>query len=286
MDRELPTDPAAREVATDTDRGATALSLAALDALGERARAGETWATVADRARALRDARPAMPAVANRVNRAMASAEERTPAAVARAVATVRDAARRADEAAADAAAGQVGDAVLTLSRSGTVHETLARANLDRVFVTESRPAREGVGTAEQLAADHEVTLLVDAAAPALLATGRVDTVLVGADTVGPDGSVLNKVGTRGLALAAAREDVPCLAVAASDKVSHREPTGEDGDPAAVYDGDADLGVFAPTFDLTPPDLVTVVTEQGVLSTGDLRAVAERHREAARWDEG
>ena len=91
------------------------------------------------------------------------------------------------------------------------------------VFVAESRPGGEGVAVAESLADEVPVTLCPDAAVAHLLGRGAVDRVLVGADTVLADGSVVNKVGTRAAALAAARERVPVHAVAARDKVSPAE---------------------------------------------------------------
>jgi hypothetical protein len=80
-----------------------------------------------------------------------------------------------------------------------------------------------------------------------------------------PDGSVVNKTGTRAAALAAHREGVPLYAVALTDRVATDETVPlESGDRAAVYDGDAPVDVRNPTFDVTPPDLVErVVTERG-----------------------
>ena len=73
-------------------------------------------------------------------------------------------------------------------------------------------PAREGLGDADPFAgAGLDVTLCTDAAVAHLLAEESVEVVLVGADAVLPDGSVVNKVGTRAAASAAAREDISVL---------------------------------------------------------------------------
>jgi translation initiation factor 2B subunit (eIF-2B alpha/beta/delta family) len=192
-----------------------------------------------------------------------------------------------ADEGAARAAAGQLdGARVLTLSRSSTVRRALRRAAPERVLVAESRPDREGVGVAEALVGDSmDVTLLVDAAVAHVLAERDIDAVLVGADTVLPDGSLVNKVGTRAAALAAAREGVPLYVVAAIDKIGTRdEPDFEAGDPRAVYDGDAPLDAANPTFDATPPDLLAgFLTEEGPLDPGAAGAVAAELRALADW---
>jgi translation initiation factor 2B subunit (eIF-2B alpha/beta/delta family) len=154
------------------------------------------------------------------------------------------------------------------------------------VFVAESRPDREGVGVAERLAGEIRVTLHTDAAVAHVLATREVDAVVVGADAVLADGSVVNKTGTRAAALSAAREGVPLCVVCAADKVTpDEEATLESGPRESVYDGDADVGVLNPTFDVTPPDLVSAVrTELGVLDTDDVREVAREHAALADWD--
>jgi translation initiation factor 2B subunit (eIF-2B alpha/beta/delta family) len=107
----------------------------------------------------------------------------------------------------------------------------------------------------------------------------------VGADAVLADGSVVNKAGTRGLALAAQREDIPVYVVTASAKVRPDEQMHEEeADPGGLSDGDAPVEVAAPLFDRTPADLIAgVVTERGVLDEAAVRAVADEHRENAAW---
>ena len=285
--------PGVATVADDRTHGSAYLSLRALETLRDEAalaveRDAGDWNTLAALARELRTARPSMPVVANRVNRVMAAAvDDRTPAAVEAAATDIITAAFDADDAAAETAADRVaGDRLVTLSRSGTVREALARADPAAVLVAESRPGGEGVGVAESLTADGvDTTITADAALAHELASGDWDAVLVGADTVLPDGRVVNKVGTRSLALAAVREGVPVYVVAAVDKVAtDTEPHLEDADPAAVYDDDADLHVTAPLFDETPADCVTgLCTEQGELDAEDIAAVAAEHRERAEW---
>lgn len=286
--------PTVASVREDREHGAASLSLRALEVLRDRAaeRAAEAvadgadgdWSKLAALARNLLDARASMAVVRNRVNRAMHDASEGRSAAVEAAAQDGIDRALAADEAAAERAATELDGTVLTLSRSGTVRAALERAGLDRLLVAESRPGGEGVGVAESFAAAASTTLLPDSAVAHALATEDVDAVVVGADTVLPDGSVVNKVGTRGAALAAAHEGVPVYVVTARDKVSadpavDLEPLGAE----EVYDGEVELDVLAPTFDVTPADLVRVVTEDGVLSADEVRAVAAEHRSLADW---
>lgn len=293
--------PRAESIERDREHGSARLSVRALEVLRDEAalaaagsrndahpeRGGDDRRGLAALARELRGARPSMAVVTNRVNRAMdAASDRRTPAAVETAAGTVIDESLAADEEAAARAAERLPDAVATLSRSGTVVAAIERANPDRVLVAESRPGREGVGVAERVAdrTGADVTLTTDAALAGELVQD-VETVVVGADAVLADGCVVNKVGTRAAAVAAGREGIDCLVLAASDKVrpdtdAHLEPR----DPAEVYDGDADLDVANPTFDVTPPEYVdAVITERGPLDTDDVRAVADEHRERAGW---
>lgn len=270
--------PTVRSIAADDEHGAATLSIHALEVLRDRAALlvdeGESDAEeLTALARRLLRARPSMAVVRNRLARVLADADD--PEVIETAATEGIERAAAADRAAAFRAAGVVDSAtVLTLSRSSTVLETLGQGTAERVFVAESRPAREGIGVAETLAEGCQVTVHTDAAVAHLLATVPIDAVLVGADTVLPDGSVVNKTGTRGAALAAANEDVPVYAAAAADKITTRESVNlESGDVAAVYDGEAPLDVRNPTFDVTPATAIEgVVTERGVL---DPEAVSE-----------
>ena len=255
---------------------------------GRAERTGDDWAALAHLARRLREARPSMAVLENRTNRVMtAASEDRTAGAVERAARGAIEQSVDADREAARLAADAVGERVATLSRSGTVERALRTADPEAVLVAESRPGGEGVGVAESLADAAEVTLTTDAALAVELRQWDADAVLVGADRVLPDGSVVNKVGTRGAALAATHAGIDCLVVAASDKVaagSGYDP--EPREPGELYDGGADLEVANPTFDVTPPDAVTaVVTEQGRLSTAEVGAVAAAHREWEAWEQ-
>lgn len=194
----------------------------------------------------------------------------------------------RVDHEAATAAVSRLGTDVATLSRSGTVRQTLALADPETVLVAESRPGCEETAVADSLAeraADTTVTLTTDAGLPAALAATDVDTLVVGAGAVLTDGRVVNKVGTRSATLAAAHEGVDTLVVTASDKIS--SDTGQDTEerePGELCQGDAPVRVWNPTFDVTPPAVVdTAVTERGALDTRDVEGIAAEHRALRDW---
>lgn len=281
--------PTPETVAADTEHGSAYLSiegLAALrDAAGTAAVEGGGYDDVVSMAEALLDARPSMAALRNRVNRVMADAA--SPADVETAAIQEISRAFEADEAAAVEAANLLEGTVLTLSRSGTVLEAV-RNGRHPVIVAESRPALEGVDVAESLsAADFDVTLCTDAAMAHVLAERDMAAVLVGADSILPDGRVVNKVGTRAVALAAGHEGIPVYVAAASDKISvDRRPRLESGDPEAVYAGDGSVTALNPTFDVTPADLVArVATERGPLTTDEVGSVAAELRSFESWRE-
>lgn len=279
--------PTVETVRGDATHGSAYLSVRALEVLRDRAADEEgDWESLAELATDLVGARPDMAAPANRVAHAMADASgDRTPAGVERAAQEAIGRALSADAEAAVLAAERIGDAVLTLSRSGTVREAIRRAEPASVICLESRPAREGVDVAEDLAgAGLEVTVAVDASVAQLVAD-RAPVVLVGADAVLADGSVVNKVGTRTAAIVA--RDVPVLTVAATAKIAPGvEARLEEGDPAAIYDGDAPIEVDARLFDRTPPDAVdAILTDGGALDREDVERVAERHGQLRAWAE-
>jgi len=284
--------PTPETVAADDEHGSAYLSIRALEVLrdeaGVAADRGGGIGEIHDAAEALLDARPSMAALRNRVNRAVSGAE--TPEEAERAAIEGIGRALDADERAAACAAETIEGHVLTLSRSGTVLAAL-RHGADAVTVAESRPAREGIGVAEALdAAGVDIRVCTDAAIAHLLSGAggdAIDAVLVGADTVLPDGRVVNKTGTRGTAIAADREGAPVYAVAASDKVSPDATLHlESGAPEAVYDGRPGIEAVNPTFDVTPADAVdAVLTERGALSAGDIEAVAADLRDLATWRE-
>lgn len=295
--------PTVETVAGDEASGSAAISVTALEALRDAAAEAAhvdsvsspsvtDWSGVVERARRLRDARPSMVVVANRVNRVLSDTDDATS--VARRAHEAIRSALDADDSAASEAAAVLRDldsspTICTLSRSGTVLAALREADAE-VVVSESRTGNEGVNVAEELAdAGNSVTLTTDAALPSVVAgavSPGADAVLVGSDAILPDGTVVNKVGTRSLGLACAREGVPFYVVAARDKVAGEAVAwGESAGSAALYDGDSVVTVENPVFDATPADCVTgVVTESGVLEASAVAEVAADHRELARWD--
>jgi translation initiation factor 2B subunit (eIF-2B alpha/beta/delta family) len=274
--------------AVEVLRDAGAALAAGVDAPGEIPGGdGDDWSRLTALAERLLTARESMVVVANRVRRVLAAAAaDHTAAAAREAAESLLDGLDDASIAVPDSLRGAT---VATLSRSGTVRDLLARCEPGAVVVAESRPGGEGRAVAGELAAglDAPVTLCADAGVAHALDARDVDAVLVGADTVLADGRVVNKVGTRTLAAAAAAVGVPVHVAAHTDKVAPpgHAPDLEPRAPAELLGDDPPDGLDAehPAFDVTPPELVGgYLTEAGALDADTVGRVA---REAAtRWD--
>jgi len=276
--------PSPTTIAADTVHGAAALSIRALGVLRDRAAVADEFEELIETALELQDARPSMAVLENRLNRVMSGAERSPQAVHDRAIEEI-GAALDADATAAATAADRLDGPIATLSWSGTVRDALAELG-EPVTVAESRPDREGIDLAESLASEGvDVTVTTDAALPAVLSDREFGGVLVGADTILPNGDIVNKVGTRSLALAAERAGIPVYVVAARDKVATDDTFhSEEGPEAAVYDGEESIAVRNPIFDLTPGDLITgVLTEDGLLDQRGISVVAAQHRSNAEW---
>ena len=169
---------------------------------------------------------------------------------------------------------------VLTHSASTLVFNALKEAKRAdirfTVICTESRPKLEGVAMAKELARIGVKTRLVtDSVAFSLV--HRSDILLFGSDTVMLDG-VVNKVGTKGLAIVSKEEGVPAYVLAGNEKFLPRAlETGfriEEKDPSEVLEerhhGVQALNIY---FDVTPFSYLSgVVTENGLMGANEIRA--------------
>ncbi len=277
------THPLVALVRADRARGAGELARWCVDQLAHAVRASAAptavalHAEVSSVASSLRAARPSMVAIENLVGRWLAALPDPTGSEIGdyrqRAVEAsdqLVTASRRATAAAARHAARLIGPdrTIMTHSRSATVLMCFQElAPNTRAITTESRPPAEGRVLAQELSALGIVTdFLSDQQMAAFV--GHADVALVGADTVTGDGSVVNKAGTRLLALAARDRGIPfyvCYEALKRTERSVSELVLESHDPGEV----ATLNLPHVTvrnvyFDVTPPELVTAwIDEDG-----------------------
>ncbi len=147
------------------------------------------------------------------------------------------------------------------------------------VWVDETRPILQGARlTAWELSkAGVPYTLISDSMAGYLMAQGKVDIVITGADRVAANLDFANKIGTYSLAVLAHYHKIPFYAAAPS---STFDPNCPDGDCIVIENRSADeiravgkqiiapggAPVYNPAFDVTPHNLVTgIITEKGIL---------------------
>jgi methylthioribose-1-phosphate isomerase len=154
-------------------------------------------------------------------------------------------------------------------SALGAVRAGWEGGSVAHVWVDETRPLLQGsrltAWELEGLGVPHAV--IADAAAAHLMALGEVDCVVTGADRIAANGDTANKIGTYGLAVAAAHHGIPFYVVAPTSTVDTATPDGA-GIPIEERDGAEITDRFAarnPAFDVTPAGLIAaIVTEEGV----------------------
>jgi methylthioribose-1-phosphate isomerase len=152
------------------------------------------------------------------------------------------------------------------------------------VWVDETRPLLQGARLTTwelaRLGVPH--TLITDGMAATVLASGKVQRVLVGADRIARNGDFANKVGTYALAIVARHHAVPFHPVAPWSTVDLSCASGQaipiEERPSQEVRGygetrwaPPDVSVFNPAFDVTPVALIeSLVLDRGVFSRAAL----------------
>lgn len=167
----------------------------------------------------------------------------------------------------------------------GVVRRAHALGRIRRVYSCETRPYLQGSRLTlwELMREGIPATLITDNMAAHLMATERIDAVIVGADRIAANADVANKIGTYGLAILARHHRVPFLVAAPSTTVDLSIPDGSHI-PIEERSGREVLEVFGksiappgavarhPAFDVTPHSLLTaIITEKGVVSPANGR---------------
>lgn len=161
----------------------------------------------------------------------------------------------------------------------GIVYAAAEEGKLVRVYADETRPVDQGARlTAWELSrAGVPVTLICDDMAAAIMASGEVDAVVVGADRIAANGDVANKVGTLGLGILAAHFGIPLyvaaplstidLTVADGSCIPIEERAASEVMPHPI----AGVEVRNPAFDVTPASFVSrIITEAGAFAPAEI----------------
>ncbi len=147
------------------------------------------------------------------------------------------------------------------------------------VFADETRPLLQGSRlTAWEL---HDigvnVTLMTDSTAGWMMASRKIDLVIVGADCIAANGDTANKIGTYSLAVLAGHHHVPFYVAAPGSTIDSSVGSGseipiEERNPDEVTHcgfvrvAPPGVPVVSPAFDVTPAALITAfITDSGIL---------------------
>ena len=97
----------------------------------------------------------------------------------------------------------------------GVVRSAARLGKVKQVYADETRPYLQGARLTawELLREGIPTTLIADSAAGHLMATGQVDTVVVGADRIAANGDVANKIGTYTVAVLAREHGIPFFGI-------------------------------------------------------------------------
>jgi ribose 1,5-bisphosphate isomerase len=273
-------------------RGAGRIARAAAGALRDHAGATETTDRDAFQkemrraAAILRSTRPTAVSLPNALHAVMRGLEDAASAEDARDIILKNaDAFIRSSEEAvsmiATIGADQIkdGDTILTHCNSEAALSCIIGAKRQgkeiEVYATEVRPWNQGHLTIEVLN-HHEIPthFIVDSAVRAFI--NDVDIVIAGADAVCSDGSVINKIGTSQIALAADEARTRMIFAAETYKFApqtlagHTIPIEERPGSEVLADDRAAALPFVrvrnPVFDITPPAYIDgIVTEAGLI---------------------
>ncbi len=158
-----------------------------------------------------------------------------------------------------------------------------------RVYACETRPLLQGARLTawELLRAGVDVTLICDNMAGALMAEGKVDLVITGADRIAANGDTANKIGTYGLAVLANAHSIPFYIAAPRSTFDRAVDTGaaipiEYRDESEIRFAfgrcitPPDVPCYVPAFDVTPAGLIRgIITEVGIIERVDRTGIMD-----------
>jgi eIF-2B alpha/beta/delta-like uncharacterized protein len=173
---------------------------------------------------------------------------------------------------------------ILTHSYSDTIIKSLKMMKDEgkeiHVFVTESRPLLEGRKTAQELLKHGIKTTVITDAASGIFA-GQVSLILLGADSLLADGSLINKTGSYPIALAATYQGIPVYVAAELNKINLRSYFTriklEEKDKSEVWSkSPKSLTIRNIYFDITPQFFIhKIITESQSIRSDNILHICE-----------
>ncbi|MDD2647112.1 MAG: translation initiation factor eIF-2B [Patescibacteria group bacterium] len=176
------------------------------------------------------------------------------------------------------------GDDVLTHCHSWLAIQTIIDAHKNgrkiKVFNTETRPLFQGRETSKDFLKAHlNTTMVTDSSAGFLISrySGKylaMEKIVIGADAILADGSVINKIGSHAISAAAYLEKSPLYVVAPLLKFYHHSWIKiERRSPKEVWpSAPKNLKIINFAFDLIPADWITgIICEVGIVKPKDIK---------------
>lgn len=161
----------------------------------------------------------------------------------------------------------------------GVIRGAVEAGKKIHLFIDETRPFLQGARlTAWEMAKERiPCTLIADNMAGALMAQGKVDLAIVGADRIAANGDVANKIGTYSLACLCYLHRIPLYVAAPRSTIDFKIKTG--GDIPIEHRNPRELTTFGgrpiaprgiqawnPAFDVTPHRYIrAIITEEGIV---------------------
>jgi methylthioribose-1-phosphate isomerase len=160
----------------------------------------------------------------------------------------------------------------------GVIRMAFEQGNKINVYADETRPVLQGSRlTAWELTKDGiPTTVISDNMAGVMMAQGKIQAVVVGADRIAANGDVANKIGTYSVAVLAHAHGIPFYVAAPWSTIDLETTTGADipieqrnrrevthvGQTQIAPNG---IAVENPSFDVTPARYVAaIITERGI----------------------
>jgi len=171
----------------------------------------------------------------------------------------------------------------------GVVRAAHAQGKVARVYADETRPRLQGAMlTAFEMV--HEgipCTLNCDNTAATLMAQGKIDCCIVGADRIAANGDTANKIGTYSLAVVARYHKIPFYVAAPISTIDYSLKSGREipiehrgADEVRIVNGGKPVcpdgvDVYNQAFDMTPARLISaIITEKGVCRAPYVKSLA------------
>ncbi|MBM3250029.1 MAG: S-methyl-5-thioribose-1-phosphate isomerase [Candidatus Omnitrophica bacterium] len=162
----------------------------------------------------------------------------------------------------------------------GVIYRAEKQGKRVKVYACETRPLLQGARLTvwELMRKGVDVTLNCDNMAAALMAQGKVDKVIAGADRIAANGDTANKIGTYSLAVLAQHHKIPFYIAAplSTFDISIKSGKGIPIEQRAREEVTSArrVKVFNPAFDVTPHQLITaIITDKGIIRPPYIRNI-------------